>query len=186
MIDLGSGHRVCCFGRTGPILYSNVRSSSHGVTAARHTATRHTAARHRLSHATLLAVRGVQVSMLHATVARQAVEDDLANVTKLYTGSQWVILDRAFSTYLVTAPAAQRWMRVYERRFLSDEGFLHTALMHSPHRHTLVNTNLRYIMWPHHHEDPTSYWARMGYSFIGGPEVINATEAPKVGRSHAP
>ena len=151
-IDLGSDdttglpHRVCCFGRTGPILYSNV-------------------------------------SLLHATAARQAVEADEANATKLYTGSQWVILDRAFSTYLVTSPAAARWMRVFERRFLSDEGFLHTALMHSPHRHTLVNTNLRYIMWPHHHGDPTSYWATMGWSFIGGPEVINASEAPKVDRS---
>ena len=151
-IDLGSDdttglqHRVCCFGRTGPILYSNV-------------------------------------SLLHATAARQAVEADQANTTKLYTGSQWVILDRAFSTYLVTSPAAARWMRVFERRFLSDEGFLHTALMHSPHRHTLVNTNLRYIMWPHHHGDPTSYWATMGWSFIGGPEVINASEAPKVDRS---
>jgi hypothetical protein len=151
-IDLGTDnatglqHRVCCFGRTGPILYSNV-------------------------------------SLLHATAARQAVEDDRANQTTLHTGSQWVILDRAFSTYLVTSPAAARWMRVFERRFLSDEGFLHTALMHSPHRHTLVNTNLRYIMWPHHHGDPTSYWATMGWSFIGGPEVPNASEAPKVGRS---
>jgi hypothetical protein len=37
---------VCCFGRTGPILYSNA-------------------------------------SLLHATAARQAVEDDRTNATKL-------------------------------------------------------------------------------------------------------
>ena len=123
------------------------------------------------------------MSTLHARAAREAAEEDLSNTTKLHTGSQWVIIDRAFSTYLVTSPAAASWMRVFERRFLSDEGFLHTALMHSPHRHTLVNTNLRYIMWPHHHGDPTSYWASMGVDSIGGPEIINASEAPKVRRS---
>ena len=146
VMDLGGGQRVCCFGRGGPVVYSNITA-------------------------------------LHATPAREAAAASAANQTLFHTGSQWMILDRAFSTYLVSSPEAQRWMRIFERRFLSDEGFVHTVLMHSPHKHTLVNTNLRYIMWPHNHGDPTSYWARMGWSFVGGPEVINASAAPAVFRS---
>ena len=55
--------------------------------------------------------------------------------------------------------------------------------MHSPFKHTLVNANMRHIYWPHFDGDPTSYWMRMGWSFIGGPQVINASAAPAVFRS---
>ena len=103
--------------------------------------------------------------------------------SRLRTGSQWVILDRAFATYLVRDERAAHWVRVFERRFLADEAFVQTALMDSPFASTLVNHNLRYIYWPHFDGDPTAYWARMGYSYIGGPQVINATSAPAVFRS---
>jgi hypothetical protein len=76
------------------------------------------------------------------------------NCTALHTGSQWVILNRAFATYLVRDVRAARWMRVFERRFLSDEAFIQTVLMHSPHRAGLVNHNMRYIYWPHFDGDP--------------------------------
>jgi hypothetical protein len=76
------------------------------------------------------------------------------NCTALHTGSQWVILNRAFATYLVRDVRAARWMRVFERRFLSDEAFIQTVLMHSPHRVGLVNHNMRYIYWPHFDGDP--------------------------------
>jgi hypothetical protein len=76
------------------------------------------------------------------------------NCTALHTGSQWVILNRAFATYLVRDVRAARWMRVFERRFLSDEAFIQTVLMHSPHRAGLVNHNMRYISWPHFDGDP--------------------------------
>jgi hypothetical protein len=76
------------------------------------------------------------------------------NCTALHTGSQWVILSRAFATYLVRDVRAARWMRVFERRFLSDEAFIQTVLMHSPHRVGLVNHNMRYIYWPHFDGDP--------------------------------
>jgi hypothetical protein len=117
--------------------------------------------------------------------ARQAVLDDAANnLTRMYTGSQWVVLDRGFTRYLVRDPQALRWQRVFERRFLSDESFVQTALMHSPHRGSAVRANLRYIYWPHYdHADPTAYWARLGPDFIGGPQVINASEAAAVFRS---
>jgi hypothetical protein len=55
--------------------------------------------------------------------------------------------------------------------------------MNSPYNHTLVNHNMRYIYWPHFDGDPTSYWQRMGFAYIGGPQVINTTEAPAVFRS---
>ena len=41
----------------------------------------------------------------------------------------------------------------------------------------------RYIYWPHYDGDPTSYWARMGAMFIGGPQVINTSGMPGVLRS---
>lgn len=58
-----------------------------------------------------------------------------------------------------------------QRRFLSDESFVQTVLMHSPLRHTLVNNNLRHIYWPHQDGDPSLYWRQMGWSFIGGPQA---------------
>ena len=63
-------------------------------------------------------------SDLHLREARQAIADDDANVTRIYTGSQWVILDRAFCSYLVTDARALHWQRVFQRRFLSDESFV--------------------------------------------------------------
>ena len=111
------------------------------------------------------------------------VRDNGTATTHLHTGSQWVILDRAFATYLVRDERAAAWIRVFEHRFLSDESFVQTVLMHSPYASTLVNHNLRYIYWPHFDGDPTSYWARMGYSYIGGPQVINSTGIPAVLRS---
>ena len=94
-----------------------------------------------------------------------------------------MILDRAFATYLVRDQRAARWIRVFEHRFLSDEAFVQTVLMHSPFKDTLVNHNLRYIYRPHFDGDPTHYWQRMGYAFIGGPQVINASGIPSVLRS---
>ena len=50
----------------------------------------------------------------------QAFADALAaggtNESHLYSGSQWVILDRAFASYLVSDERALRWQRVFERR----------------------------------------------------------------------
>mmetsp|Transcript_21291 Transcript_21291/g.48942 ORF Transcript_21291/g.48942 Transcript_21291/m.48942 type:complete len:305 (-) Transcript_21291:241-1155(-) len=74
-------------------------------------------------------------------------------------------------------------MRVFERRFLADESFVQTALMHSTFRLTNINANMRYIWWPHYEGDPASYWQRMGHSFVGGPQVINESVAPDVFKS---
>jgi len=120
---------------------------------------------------------------LHLLEARQAQAQHDANITRLFTGSQWVILDRMFCAYLVNDERSLRWQRVFQRRFLPDEAFVQTVLMHSPYNGTLINANMRHIYWPHYDGDPTHYWRRMGWSFIGGPQVINASQAPAVFQS---
>ena len=121
--------------------------------------------------------------MPDASAARHYPEILADNVTRLRTGSQWVILDQRFATYLVRDERAARWVRTFSRRFLSDEAFIQTVLMDSPFSETLINQNMRYIWWPHFDGDPTSYWARMGFSYVGGPQVINASGMPHVLRS---
>ncbi len=122
-------------------------------------------------------------SDLDLVEARRAIAEDDDNVTATHTGSQWVIIDARFARYLVSDPRALRWQRVFESRFLSDESFVQTVLMHSPFNRTLVNHNMRYIYWPHFDGDPAEYWMKMGYSFVGGPQVINSSAAPGVFRS---
>jgi len=165
-IDLGGGQRVCCFGRGGPVVYANeTRLHLRELREAQ-------AAEARAAEAQAVATQAAALG--DAAAAAASVEPHL------YTGSQWVILDRGFCTYLVNDPAAKRWTRIFERRFLSDESFVQTVLMHSPYKQTLINANMRWIFWPHYHGDPTSYWLRMGMSFVGGPTVVNASEAPGV------
>ena len=106
-------------------------------------------------------------------------QNNLTNLTEhtIYTGSQWVILSRDFAKYLVRDERAARWVRIFERRFLSDESFVQTVLMSSPFRPSLVNHNMRYIYWPHYDGDPTSYWIKMGHEFIGGPQASAVASA---------
>ena len=178
-IELGGGPQ-CCFGRGGPVVYTNT-SELHLHDA------REVLANEWAQSAKEKEERQQQQSgdgdegkeEAGAASSSTAVNESL----RLHTGSQWVILDRAFATYLVRDERAAKWIRVFERRFLSDESFVQTVLMHSPYKDTLVNHNMRYIYWPHFDGDPTSYWARMGASFIGGPQVINQTRAPEVFRS---
>ena len=168
-IELGGGPQ-CCFGRGGPVVYAN-------------TSELHLADARAVMRAEMLLPphNNESDSASDAAAAEGAAVDD-RNLT-LHTGSQWVVLDRTFATYLVRDERSAFWIRVFEHRFLSDESFVQTVLMHSPHAESLVNHNMRYIYWPHFDGDPTSYWAKMGHSFIGGPQVINASGAPGVFRS---
>lgn len=200
-IDLGGGPQ-CCFGRGGPVLYTN--STALHLTDARDALAADLAAARRRSADGFKGAddnadgtSGVQGGGqgggdveagtdgvgIHRAGDEGGAARDGAGEEYLRTGSQWVILDRAFAKYLVRDTRAARWIRVFEHRFLSDEAFVQTVLMHSPFNKTLVNHNLRYIYWPHFDGDPTHYWARMGYSFIGGPQVINASALPGVLRS---
>ena len=74
-------------------------------------------------------------------------------------------------------------MRVFERRFLPDESFVHTALAHSPFNGTIVNANLRWLRWPHRDGDPAAYWERLGAAFAGGSALIDAATLDEVLRS---
>ena len=69
----------------------------------------------------------------------------------------------------------------YERRLVPDESLLQTAAMHSPHKASLLNHNLRWIDWPHQHGDAQAYWNRVGKggrAFVGGPQVRRCGAAP--------
>ena len=75
---------------------------------------------------------------------RRAREAALESLRYLHTGSQWVVLDRAFCHYLAKDERAMRWRKVFAARFLADESFVQTVLMHSPFASTNVNNNLRW------------------------------------------
>ena len=190
-IDLGGGP-TCCFGRGGPVLYANStrlhlrearRLQADDASNVAANATTNT------SGATDGSASG-DATADDAAAAGDAAAAPPANGegapsshATSHTGSQWVIIDRSFATYLVRDARSLWWQRAFERRFLPDESFVQTVLMHSPHRPSLVNHNMRYIYWPHYDGDPASYWVRMGHSFIGGPQVVNSSAAPAVLRS---
>lgn len=71
--------------------------------------------------------------MLHAPQFREANAADARNETQLHTGSQWVILDRAFCRYLVTEERALYWMRVRTQR---DAPWCAVCRGHARNRHT--------------------------------------------------
>ena len=50
--------------------------------------------------------------------------------------------------------AGLRWIGAFERRLVPDESILQTIAMHSRHKYTLLNHNLRWIDWPHSYGDP--------------------------------
>ena len=173
VLDLGGGPQQA-FGRGGPVLYANTSKVAleEATVAVREDAACSAHERRRLRLVKdgeggkdgdgaeggegRVSGAGVGDAVAAEDATPNATEAALlaTNCTALHTGSQWVILNRAFATYLVRDVRAARWMRVFERRFLSDEAFIQTVLMHSPHRAGLVNHNMRYIYWPHFDGDP--------------------------------
>ena len=107
----------------------------------------------------------------------------LADSANVYTGSQWLILSYAFCHELMgPGGPGDAWLAAFERRLVPDESIFQTIAMHSPsHRHSLLNHNLRWIDWPHAHGDPNDYWKKLGSrGYIGGPQVLNASELAPV------
>ena len=182
-IELGGGPQ-CCFGRGGPVVYANTSrlhmSEARAVQASeRRLGPSGDGSSEGDANGASVPTKGD--ASTDKTAGSDGDDDgDGGDGLTLHTGSQWIIIDRAFATYLVRDPRAASWIRVFERRFLSDEAFVQTVLMHSPFRSSLVNHNMRYIYWPHFDGDPTAYWMKMGHSFIGGPQVVNATGMPAV------
>ena len=173
VLDLGGGPQQA-FGRGGPVLYANTSKVAleEATVAVREDAACSAHERRRLrlvkdgeGGKDVDGAEGGEGRVSGAGVGDAVAAEDATpnateaallatNCTALHTGSQWVILNRAFATYLVRDVRAARWMRVFERRFLSDEAFIQTVLMHSPHRTGFVNHNMRYIYWPHFDGDP--------------------------------
>lgn len=55
-------------------------------------------------------------TQLHLHEARQAQAEHQSNTTRVHTGSQWIVIDRAFATYLISDSHALRWQRVFQAR----------------------------------------------------------------------
>ena len=66
---------------------------------------------------------------------------------KVYWGSNFIILGRAFCEFLQTAPLAARCLRYFRFAKSSDEFFFQTAFMNSPFAGTLIPDNRRLIVW---------------------------------------
>ena len=89
------------------------------------------------------------------------------------------MLSFAFCAWLLDSDEAATLLLAFERRLVPDESLLQTAVMHSPHKASLLNHNLRWIDWPHQHGDAQEYWNRVGKGgrdFVGGPQVLNSSE----------
>jgi hypothetical protein len=71
----------------------------------------------------------------------------LGRGVKIYGGSQWMILSRAFCEYATNLRHIWRYSLFFRNIYVPDESFYHTLLMNSPFRDTLVNDNRRYIDW---------------------------------------
>ena len=92
-----------------------------------------------------------------------------------HRGSQWSALPHAFVRHLMEDEGALQWARVFERRVLADELYLPTALMHSPFRHLLVNTDLRHELWPTGDDaQRANYWSGMPETEWGGAMPLSA------------
>ncbi len=64
----------------------------------------------------------------------------------IFRGSQWNILHREFSYYVVNDPSIRAWwFGVFYYSWVPDECFFQTIIKHSKFAHTLVNDNYRLI-----------------------------------------
>ena len=74
----------------------------------------------------------------HVPITREPPPaDDAGTEWDFYHGSQWVVLAREAAEWLVSDERAQRLARYVGLTYMSDETFVQTAMMHSPHRDRL-------------------------------------------------
>ncbi|XP_042520662.1 beta-glucuronosyltransferase GlcAT14B-like [Macadamia integrifolia] len=99
----------------------------------------------------------------------------LPTAFKLFTGSAWMVLSRAFVEYLIWGwDNLPRTLLMYYANFVSSpEGYFHTVICNAPEfAVTAVNHDLHYISWdmpPKQH-----------------PHVLNLNDTKKMIRSNAP
>jgi hypothetical protein len=64
-----------------------------------------------------------------------------------YIGNQWMMVSRAFCTFVCRDPAAARFKAFYRNTFIADEGFFQTVMMNGAPHGQIVNDDKRMIDW---------------------------------------
>ena len=64
-----------------------------------------------------------------------------------YIGNQWMIVSRAFCSFVCNDAQADRYKAFYRNTFIADEGFFQTVMMNTPVHGEIVNDDLRMIDW---------------------------------------
>jgi hypothetical protein len=64
-----------------------------------------------------------------------------------YIGNQWMIVSRAFCSFVCNDVRADRCKEFYRNTFIADEGFFQTVMMNTSVHGEIVNDDLRMIDW---------------------------------------
>lgn len=72
--------------------------------------------------------------------------DYLANVTP-YIGGQWKILSRDCCEFICTSRKVARFKKYYRNTLIPDESFFQTVLMNTKYAKTMINDDMRAIIW---------------------------------------
>ena len=64
-----------------------------------------------------------------------------------YIGNQWMIVSRAFCSFVCNDVRADRYKEFYRNTFIADEGFFQTVMMNTSVHGEIVNDDLRMIDW---------------------------------------
>ncbi|API57757.1 glycosyl transferase (plasmid) [Rhizobium leguminosarum] len=67
--------------------------------------------------------------------------------TTPYIGNQWMIVSRAFCSFVCNDVRADHYKAFYRNTFIADEGFFQTVMMNTPVHGRIVNDDLRMIDW---------------------------------------
>jgi hypothetical protein len=64
-----------------------------------------------------------------------------------YIGNQWMMVSRAFCSFVTGDPSVERYKAFYRNTFIADEGFFQTVMMNSTAHGEIVNDDKRMIDW---------------------------------------
>jgi len=79
------------------------------------------------------------------------------NHTKLYKGSGWFTLTEDVVKYILEEVSIQNLRPKYKYTSCADEHFFQNILLNSEFEDTIINDNLRYIIWEHGASSPKTY-----------------------------
>jgi len=71
-----------------------------------------------------------------------------------HAGANWVILEKSFCEYLLSAKRAKELSCFFKNTLLPDEGYYQTCLMNSSWKERAVNNHCREIWWEDENGQP--------------------------------